>query len=113
MEQRWSTRTRVKLDVDLSGQGLEEGKYQTRDIGLGGVFLEMTRNAPAQDTLVELTFDFEQGTAGGRHKIKCKVVRVEEDGIGLMFRDFDANAFRALRELVNHWQARQDSGSLH
>ena len=55
MEQRWSTRTPVKLDVDMAYEDKEED-CSTRDIGMGGVFLEMGSILPPVDTMVELIF---------------------------------------------------------
>jgi hypothetical protein len=37
-----------------------------------------------------------------RHKLSARVVRHTENGVGLMFRDFDTSAFRALQEIMKH-----------
>ena len=103
MEQRWSTRSRIALDVDLVYEGSERKGCRTRDIGLGGVFLEISRDVPPKDATVELTFRLGKDD-NTRHKIKAKVVRVSHDGVGLMFRDFDARAFRSLKELIHYTQ---------
>ena len=114
MEQRWSTRTRARLEIDLSCQGMANKRCYTRDIGLGGVFLELGQNAaPPRDSIVELVFNFDHGTVTGSHRIRGKVVRVVEDGVGLMFRDFDANAFRSLRELINYCQSNTVDDTMH
>ena len=104
MEQRWSTRSRIALDVDLIYEGAERKGCRTRDIGLGGVFLEINREAPPKDSTVELTFRIGRGADAAEHRIMAKVVRVSHDGIGLMFRDFDARAFRSLKELIHYTQ---------
>jgi len=103
MEQRWSTRTPVKLDVDMAYEDKEED-CSTRDIGMGGVFLEMGSILPPVDTMVELIFKVGATDKRTKHKIKAKVVRVAYDGIGLMFRDFDAGTFRALQEVLRYTQ---------
>lgn len=104
MEQRWSTRTPVKLNVDVAYDDKEVEDCVTRDIGMGGVFLEMAQLVPATDTMVELTFKVGPTDRRTRHKLKAKVVRAASDGIGLMFRDFDAGSFRALQEVLRYTQ---------
>lgn len=104
MEQRWSTRTPIKLDVDLAYDEKEVEGCATRDIGMGGVFLEMQRLMPPVDTMVDLIFKVGPLDRQTKHKIKARVVRVVDDGVGLMFRDFDAGSFRALQEVLRYTQ---------
>ena len=104
MEQRWSTRTPVKLDVDMAYDDKELEDCSTRDIGMGGVFLEAGSSLPSVDTMVELVFKVGPSDKRTKHKIKAKVVRVADDGVGLMFRDFDAGSFRALQEVLRYTQ---------
>ncbi|HKJ21837.1 MAG TPA: PilZ domain-containing protein [Gammaproteobacteria bacterium] len=104
MEQRWSTRTPIRLDVDVVYADRDMEDCATRDIGMGGVFLEMTDRLPPVDTMVELTFKVGPTDRRTRHKLKAKVVRASGDGVGLMFRDFDAGSFRALQEVLRYAQ---------
>ncbi len=101
MERRWTERTSINVPVDLAYAGAQAEECRTRDIGLGGVFVELpdTVNITA-DTAVEVTFKL--GTAPNitKHRINARVVRVSEDGVGMMFRDFDAIAFRSLQEVL-------------
>lgn len=100
MDQRWSTRTPVAMDVDLLYNG-QEVACKTRNVSLGGVFLDMVSSAPP-DALVELVFKLGVGERRTKHKMKAKVIHAEADGVGLMFRDFDAASFRALQEVVRY-----------
>lgn len=103
MEHRWSLRTPIELDVDLireSGSGHEA--FKTRDIGLGGVFLEGGGAYPEKNTNVELNFILTTDEGDMKHRIKARVVRIADDGIGLMFRDFDVGAFRSLQEVLRY-----------
>lgn len=110
MEQRWSPRTRVDLDVDLSYGSEELMGCKTRDIGMGGVFIELADDKkPSEETVVDVVFKIAEGQELTQHRIKATVVRNNEHGIGLMFRDFDANTFRSLQEVLHHVQ----SNSLH
>ena len=115
MEQRWSPRTNVNIDVDLQINGEEISGCKTRDIGMGGVFVEVHSPLPNDDKDVELTFNLmsgmsddellsQAGKSDNLHILKATVVRVTEDGVGLMFRDFDASAFRSLQQLLHYVQ---------
>ncbi len=73
---------------------------RTSDISFGGVFLELEGMGPPVDSPVDLVFHCEGvGNQPARYKLPAKVVRVSEGGVGVMFRDFDAAAFRSLREI--------------
>ena len=100
MERRWTTRTPARFDVDMYCEGYDLATCQTSDISFGGVFLELGHTPPPVDSTVDLVFHC--GSAGdtrARYKLPAKVVRVTDRGVGVMFRDFDAAAFRSLREI--------------
>ena len=101
MERRWTERTSINVPVDLSYSGVQTEDCRTRDIGLGGVFVELPGEANlAAETPVELTFKLGAAPHLTKHRINARVVRVAEDGVGMMFRDFDAIAFRSLQEVL-------------
>lgn len=101
MERRWTERTSMNVPVDLSYAGVQTEACRTRDIGLGGVFVELPEGADlAAETPVELTFKLGTGPHFTKHRINARVVRVSGDGVGMMFRDFDAIAFRSLQEVL-------------
>lgn len=103
MEQRWSQRRKVALDVDIWRQGSALASSRTRDVGLGGVFLEVEGGRVLEkNTEVDLFFLLEAGDHVTRHKLKARVVRITVEGFGLMFKDFDIGAFRALQEILRH-----------
>lgn len=103
MERRWTERTPIDVPVDISYGGKLAGDCRTRDIGLGGVFVELPEGlALTEDTAVELTFKLGAGVHLTRHRINASVVRVAEGGAGMMFRDFDAGAFRSLQEVLRY-----------
>ena len=101
MERRWTERTSINVPVDLSYTGVQTEECRTRDIGLGGVFVELPKTVNlAAETPVELTFKLGSGPQLTKHRINARVVRVSGDGVGMMFRDFDAIAFRSLQEVL-------------
>ena len=109
MERRWTERTPIDVAVDLAYAGTLAGEYRTRDIGLGGVFIEVPelRDLTAE-TPVELIFKLGSGERLTKHRINARVVRVNRDGVGMMFRDFDASAFRSLQEVLRYKQGEPD-----
>ena len=107
IERRWTMRTPANLDVDVlcQGEGLAVG--QALDIGLGGAFLKIHRGEVLPDSNVELIFLLGASPHRIKHKIKAKVVRISAQGLGLMFRDFDAGTFRSLQEVLKHKNNRE------
>jgi hypothetical protein len=101
MERRWTERTSINVPVDISYGGVQTEDCRTRDIGLGGVFVELPGGANlAGETAVELTFKLGTSPNVTKHRINARVVRATGDGVGMMFRDFDAIAFRSLQEVL-------------
>lgn len=106
MERRWTERTPINVPVDLIFSGIQSGEYRTRDIGLGGVYVVLPAEVNIdQETPVELTFKLGSGAHLTKHSINARVVRVGADGVGMMFRDFDASAFRSLQEVLRFKQS--------
>lgn len=102
IERRWTTRTPINLDVEVLYHGAGVAACQALDIGLGGVFLKINPDKILPDSNVELLFLLGAGESRIKHKIKAKVVRATTHGMGLMFRDFDATAFRSLQEVLRY-----------
>ncbi|TPW18007.1 MAG: hypothetical protein FD130_440, partial [Halothiobacillaceae bacterium] len=76
------------------------GGCRTRDIGLGGVYLEAGSGLLESGETVELLFKLPSASSEELHTLRAKVVRITEGGAGLMFRDFDAIAFRSLQKVM-------------
>lgn len=100
MERRWTTRTNVILPVELAWEGGATLRCMTENIGLGGVFVRAPGQAIAEGQNVDLTFSLDAGSTKEQHHLRAKVVRATEGGLGLMFRDFDATAFRSLQRVM-------------
>jgi hypothetical protein len=109
MERRWTTRMPAKLNVDLYFQSMEVVNCQTRDVSFGGVFLELHQWVPPMEASVELVFRLGEANNYRKYRIPAKVVRSTGEGVGIMFRDFDAAAFRSLREVLRH----RDETAIH
>ena len=102
MERRWTARLGISLDVDLRFQEHELLDCKARDISFGGVFLEMSQFKPPVDSHVEMVFKVTERGELTQQTLPGKVVRVMKDGVGVMFYDFDADAFRSLRSIHQH-----------
>ncbi len=111
MERRWTTRTELDLDVEVAVEDGEVFQARTRDIGLGGVFVHTAEGADLEHgDDVELVFRLPQESGNslfsesgeGQYRIRARVVRLTSAGAGLMFRDFDATAFRSLQKVMKY-----------
>ena len=100
MEQRWSQRKKVTLNVDVSYHGSDLTRGVSCDVGLGGVFLKTDSQCLQHNQVVDLFFTMDNETI--KHKLKARVVRELNNGYGLMFKEFDTNAFRSLQVIMKH-----------
>lgn len=99
MERRWTTRTRLCVDVDIAHDS-GSVRCTTQDIGLGGLYVALPRTSLSEGQNVEVTFYLTQLATAEEHKLRARVVRTPPGGAGLMFRDFDASAFRSLQRVM-------------
>jgi len=100
-ENRWSKRRALRLDVDVVEQGVTLASSFTRDVGLGGVFVEWNGYPLEAESQVDLLFNLHPDDGKTcKHRLHAKVVRVTSEGIGLSFQDFDTVAFRSLQALM-------------
>ena len=100
MERRWTTRTKLDVDVDVLFSGGASMSCKTANIGLGGVYLSSNDSQLEKGESVELTFKLDESHNSEACKLRAKVVRLTERGVGLMFKDFDAVAFRSLQKVM-------------
>ncbi|HEY5603737.1 MAG TPA: PilZ domain-containing protein [Gammaproteobacteria bacterium] len=103
MENRWSDRRELRLDVDVFRNGEKLCSCQSRDVGLGGVFLNLQPAHPiGQDDTVELVFHLLSGDRPVKHSLRARIVRVTHEGVGLKFHEFDTGVFRSLQEIMGY-----------
>ncbi len=85
--------------VTVRARGRALGRFRTRDLNLGGLFMAGGDIELYPNDLVELAFP----AAGGRgkdHVFQVTVVRHAENGIGLMFHEHDEESIAALRDVM-------------
>lgn len=99
-EVRWSVRKPLNLDVDLYFKGYEYTGCRTRDIGLGGLFVEFKRADIPQDAEVQIVIRLFKDGNKKIHKFRTTVAHASERGYGLAFQDFDIVSFRMLQDIL-------------
>lgn len=99
MEHRWSSRTAIELDVTVESDA-GRIKARSQDIGLEGMFLEAPVHRLQERAAVELIFALGTGRRARVHRVKACVVRKDPKGIGVMFLEFTAGAFRYLEDVL-------------
>lgn len=98
-QQRWSTRLPLELDVALYGEGARVLAARTRNISLGGMFVQ-TFEPLFLDAMVVTAFGFRNQDDRAYYRLPATVVRAAEDGVGLMFNRFDVETVRSLRQAL-------------
>ena len=105
MERRWTTRTEINVGLEITSLGKVIPNCEAKDIGLGGAYVLTKGSDLNEGSDVELNFKLDSQGEGSEHVIRAKVVRLYEDGVGLMFKDFDAVAFRVLQKVIKTYGA--------
>ena len=108
MENRWSDRRELRLDVEVFRDGTKICSCQSKDVGLGGAFLDLEsthssdQEALGRDENIELVFHLISGQTPVKHNLHARIVRITDNGIGLKFHEFDTGVFRSLQEIMSY-----------
>jgi hypothetical protein len=97
MENRYSTRKPIALDVELHHGHTRFGTFKVRNISLEGMFVETGPLNLYPGDLIDASLTLREST--GKHEIRAVVVHHTDEGIGLMFRDYDPALLGVLRFL--------------
>ncbi|KPJ91047.1 MAG: hypothetical protein AMJ53_12440 [Gammaproteobacteria bacterium SG8_11] len=102
MDNRWSNRKDLDISVDIYQHGDKLATGRSRDVGLGGAYLDSVQvnHNLSIDNQVELVFHLVEGSSEVKYSLHARVVRVDNDGIGLKFHDFDTGVFRSLQQIM-------------
>jgi len=107
MDNRWSNRKDLDISVDIYYHGNKLATGRSRDVGLGGTYLDslsLNQNL-SLDSHVELIFHLIEGASDVKYALHARVVRIDEGGVGLKFRDFDTGVFRSLQQIMTYKMA--------
>ena len=103
MENRWSDRRELQLDVEVFRDGTKVCSCQSKDVGLGGAFLDMQScESLNEDENIELVFHLMTEHSPIKHNLHAKVVRITDSGVGLKYHEFDTSVFRSLQEIMSY-----------
>ena len=101
MEQRWSERKQLTVDCDIYRMGGAPLRGKSRDICLGGMWVETgPEHRLPKNAVVDVVLLADETEAGGDIHVRAMVVRNEDTGSALMFHDVDVGAFRRLQNLL-------------
>ena len=100
MERRWGMRKSVEVEVVIDNQPVCLLRGRIDNISIGGLFVH-TEPAPLRmNTPVELVLLLEDDNGTRVYRLPAVVVRITAEGAGLMFDQYDVNAFRTLVVLL-------------
>ncbi len=98
-EQRRNTRVDFQTSVDFDCGDKSFAACETRDLSLKGVFLAGI-SGPAPGDMCDLTVHLSGGSSDLKFRVKGEVVRVEGDGVGIIFTEIDLDSFYHLKNIV-------------
>jgi hypothetical protein len=99
MHNRLAHRACVAVDVAVHHNGVNLGKFRTRDIDARAVFIEAADCGLQQQDVVEMRFVVQKG-APRRFKRKGVVIRRADEGIVVAFVTTDTSFFQAVEALL-------------
>jgi hypothetical protein len=101
MERRWGMRKAVEIDVVIDNQPECLLRGQIGNVSVGGLYVRTAEpGSLSKNSQVELVLMLQQDTGTHVYRMAAMVVRLTDDGAGLMFDQYDVNAFRALVVLL-------------
>ncbi|MDA8362648.1 MAG: PilZ domain-containing protein [Gammaproteobacteria bacterium] len=100
-ERRDNPRMPVALDVALYYSALRLPDCQTRDISLEGAYVHTGGRALPHKAAIDVAFTLHVGEEIRYHRLPAEVMRVDHDGLGLMFRYPDYSSLNALVNLLD------------
>jgi hypothetical protein len=100
VEQRKSSRRLLRQRVAVDCPRAATIAAYTRDLSLGGMFVETGALALSPNTTVSVSFSLDYGGAVHTFRLDAAVVRRSHDGMGLMFLEMEPEEIRALSEAL-------------
>jgi hypothetical protein len=101
MEHRYATRKPLRLDVDVYHRDELLGRFKTRNINDGGVFVETGTHRLRRSDVVRVSFVTGRSPDLPRSSLKAMVVHRTGNGAGMMFLGVDSASLQTRRALVD------------
>lgn len=100
MEHRYSIRKALVLDIELNHMRFGRVRCRTRNVGMGGMFVDTGSFWLPSDSIVKVALKLLDGNVLRQFFIEALVVHNHEGGAGLMFNDVDAGFHEALHDML-------------
>ena len=101
IEKRKHRRSSIQLDVELVYPGGRSSRVRTRDLSIGGLFVEAIGNQPPKiGALLTVTF-LSVPHQGGAYSLKARVQRLSRNGIAMTFIDFGLDDLRFIDTILS------------
>ena len=101
MEKRKQSRSEMVVNVEMLYRDVHVQGLRTRNVSLGGVFVEAgDYPLPRKGETVNLRV-VDSGTPGAERNFRTRVARADEDGVVLLFQDFDLDDFEYLQSMLD------------
>ena len=99
-EKRKHRRSSIQLDVELVYPEGECSRVKTRDLSIGGLFVEAIGNQPPKvGALLTVTF-LSAPHRSGTYSLKARVQRLTLNGIAMTFIDFGLDDLRFVETIL-------------
>ncbi|MCR4301267.1 MAG: PilZ domain-containing protein [Sulfuricaulis sp.] len=98
-EKRQHSRSLVRLEVELAYSGGGTRRAETRDLGIGGLFVELTGEPLAMGTPLTITF-LSTAHHPGPYSMRARVQRQTPDGLAMTFIEFSLDDLRFIEALL-------------
>lgn len=113
MEQRWNIRMPVRTQVCIRSPDTGTIAGRTRDLSFEGMYVETSPDSVSAHTFVQVEFAVRDGANWSVVKTPAMIVRSADDGVGLMFPDYDDRVFDGLALLLARYFSEQQLAGPH
>ena len=100
-DRRWSARKTIELYVAIYYDRLGLLPCKTLDMSMEGMFVKTGRIILSLHSKVDAVFTHHGGTVSQQLRLPAKIVRVNAEGAGLQFHNFNSETYYFLREILN------------
>lgn len=99
-DNRWSERQDIHLPITLLDDGQEILQANSKNISIGGIFINTAPQALDIDKKLDVSFSLRSANGTRQHRLPARVVRHHDSGIALTFSDYNTDTLNALRILL-------------
>lgn len=102
VEKRKHRRNSVQLDVELVYPGGGNSRVKTRDLSIGGLFVDAPDTEPLKEGTSLTVIFLSDSPHGMTYSIKAKVQRLTRNGIAMTFIDFGLEDLRFIDSILSN-----------